>query len=378
MADGLHEIPGRVNQAIRDANPVMGGDTLTPTPPGGDIQSLAAQLGLDPAMVSQLVGGNGAAPDQPIDIVSLLQGTAMQVTGREGMTGTPFSGVLPGWAKDIPRNVLGDVNFDPYLGIVPQKGDERVYMGGEQTTEKVIADPLGHMGHPDSATYADIPENLPAQTKTEHTDNTLTSTQVQNLPYSWTEENITDAMKRMRKAGINVTSFDQLNQVWSGLTDRASMMYSLSEGKNKVTPWDVLDMYKSEARAADNYINYENGTRTSTRKSIAHITEGEAWSSLQSTLSKMLGHDPSDQEVRDFTYRMNSLAAKNPAISKTISQYKAGDVTSTSTSTEGGFTGADVAEAAYNQAQNDPGYAEFQSASTYYNAALSALGEIGG
>jgi hypothetical protein len=363
-----------LNPGSAQPNPIMGGDQAG----GSDIQSLAAQLGLDPAMVAQLAGGGGTEPGQPVDIVSLLQGTAMQVTGREGMTGTPFSGILPGWAKGIPQAVLGDVNFDPYLGIVSQKGDERVYMGGSSEHQTTIADPLGHMGRPDSPTYADLPDNLPAQVKTEHTDNTLTSTQVANLPYSWTEENITDAMKRMRKAGINVTSFDQLNQVWGGLVDRASMMYSLSEGKNKVTPWDVLDMYKSEAQAADSYVNYENGTRVSTSKSVAHITEGEAWSSLQSTLSKMLGRDPTDQEVRDFTYRMNSLAAKNPAISKTVSQYKAGDVRSSTTSTEGGFTGADVAEAAYSQAQDNPGYAEFQSASTYYNAALSALGAIGG
>jgi len=343
--------------------------------PGGDVQSLAS-LGLDPAMVAQLMGSAGTTPGQPIDIVSLLQGTAMQVTGREGLTGTPFSGVLPPWAKDIPAAVLGDVNFDPYLGIVSQQGDEQVYMTGGTTQEVFRAPSHAHLPG-----EGDVQNELPVNdVKTEETprDYTLSATQVNNLPYMWTEENITDAMKRMREAGMNVTSFDQLNQVWSGLVGRASMMYSLSEGKNKVTPWDVLDMYKAEAKAADSYVNYENGTRVSTNKSIAHITEGEAWSSLQSTLSKMLGHDPSDQEVRDFTYKMNQLAAKNPAISKTISQYKAGDVASSTTSTEGGFTGSDVAQAAYEQAQNNPGYAEFQAGSTYYNAALSAIGAIGG
>ena len=345
---------------------------------GSDVQSLAQSLGLDPAMVAQLMGGStGAAPGQPVDIVSLLVGTAMQVTGREGATGTPFSGILPGWAKDIPSSVLGDVNFDPYLGIVDQRGDERVYMGSKTTPATPGVDvPTAERPNPGTGEFA-LPHDV-APTRAHESDTTLSSTQVANLPYTWTEDNITEAMKRMREAGVNVTSFDQLNQIWGGLVDRASMMYSLSEGKNKVTPWDVLDMYKSEAKAADSYVNYESGTRTSTSKSIAHITEGEAWSSLQSTLSHMLGRDPSDQEVRDFTYKMNQLAAKNPAISKTISSYKAGDVSSSTTSTEGGFTGADVAEAAYGQAQNNPGYAEFQSASTYYNAALSALGAIGG
>ena len=372
------EIPGRVSNTYRASQGFAIDGAAPVTPTGTDAMSLAASLGLDPGLVAQLMGDSATAtPGQPIDIVSLLQGTAMQVTGREGMTGTPFSGVLPAWAKDVPAAVLGDVNFDPYLGIVSEKGDERVYMGAIEKAATPGVD-VHTAERPDTHTgeFA-LPQDV-GPTQATVSDGTLTSTQVANLPYTWTEENITEAMKRMREAGINVTSFDQLNQVWGGLVDRASMVYSLSEGKNKVTPWDVLDMYKSEAKAADSYINYESGTRTSTTKSIGHITEGEAWSSLQGTLSKMLGRDPSDQEVRDFTYKMNQLAAKNPAISQTISKYKAGDVTSSTTSTEGGFTGADVAEAAYGQAQSNPGYAEFQSASTYYNAALSALGAIGG
>ena len=363
--------PNSLSALMQSTAQKWGSLSDAPAPVGGDVNSLAAQLGLDPTMVAQLMG-ESAQPGQPVDIVSLLVNTAMQVTGREGITGIPFSGVLPDWAKGIPTAVLGDANFDPYFGIVSQQGDERVYMGGHTTPTKTERVPM-----PEVRAEPEFP-HPPTVTPGHETDDTLTSTQVANLPYTWTEENITDAMKRFREAGVNVTSFDQLNQAWAGLVDRASMMYSLSEGKNKVTPWDVLGMYKAEAKAADSYINYENGSRTSTSKSIGHITEGEAWSSLQSTLSKMLGRDPSDQEVRDFTYKMNALAAKNPAISKTISSYKAGDVTSSTTSTEGGFTGADVAQAAYGQAQSNPGYAEFQAGSTYYNAALSALGAVGG
>ena len=324
----------------------------------------------------------GSAPGQPIDLPSALQDTAMAVTGRRGATGSVFNGVLPAWAKDLSPEVLADAGFDPYLGIASTNaaGDivyagARTYMGDHKSTE--ITSFAGHMGRPESPTSADLPDNLPPEAKVQHDDKTLTATQVKNLPYSWDEEKITGVMKQMRKSGINVTSFDQLTQTWGSLVDRASLMYSLSEGKNKVTPWDVLDMYKSEAKAAGSLVDYESGTRTSTSRSVAHVTEGEAWSSLQQTLSQMLGHDPSDQEVRDFTYRMNQLAAANPSISKTIAKYKAGDVTSSSTTTEGGFSGADVAQAAYQKAQSDPDYAEFQSATTYYNAALSAMGAIG-
>lgn len=121
-----------------------------------------------------------------------------------------------------------------------------------------------------------------------------------------------------------------------------------------------------------------SGTKTQTSTSVSQISEGEAWSTLRQGLQAMLGRDPSDEEVRDFTYRMNQLAAQNPAISKTITSYKNGDAISSHTEAiDSGFSGADVQQAAYHDAVNDPQYAEYQSATTYYNAALSALGAIG-
>ena len=107
-------------------------------------------------------------------------------------------------------------------------------------------------------------------------------------------------------------------------------------------------------------------------------SEGEAWATLQSNLSRMLGRDPSDQEVRDFTHRMNGLAARNPAISKTVSTYKDGRLAkSNTTEVDSGFTAEDMVQDSYEDAQSDPEYGAFQAASTYFNSAMGALGAIG-
>jgi hypothetical protein len=75
---------------------------------------------------------------------------------------------------------------------------------------------------------------------------------------------------------------------------------------------------------------------------------------------------------------MGQLAARNPAISKTISTYKDGRLTnSTTREVDSGFTADDMMKNAYDNAQADPEYGAFQAASTYYNAAVSALGAIG-
>jgi hypothetical protein len=120
------------------------------------------------------------------------------------------------------------------------------------------------------------------------------------------------------------------------------------------------------------------GSKTTTQRSVTDISEGEAWATLQNNLSNLLGRDPSDQETRDFVYRMNQLAASNPTISKTVTQYKDGTPVSSSTHTDPGLTSADVAQSAYDEAQNNPDYAEYRASTLYFNALMSALGPIGG
>lgn len=420
--------------------------------------------GLDPAMVQALLAQIGSvagpvpgapAPMSQGDLMGLVADTSAAVTGRQGLTGKPFSGALPWWVQESPElaQLASEASnvWDPYLGF-DEQGDERVYMGdreglrvGGQTyflPKEPVGDarldngekiPEGHqmlaplqepitleeirraheivgedggfwddtvptfLGQKESdeetpeetlllrrVTYwlgdgwqdrpAPAPENPEGANPT---DSTQTLMQVQNLPFTWDEDEVRDAMRRMRAAGHKVTTFDEMVQVWQGMSSRAAMMYSLSEGKRKVTPWDVLDITKREMQDAGNFINYENGSQTSTHKSVANITEGAAWSTLQQTLSQMLGRDPSDQEVRDFAYRMNQLAAKNPKITETITRFKAGEQVGSDSTTEGGFDGGDLAQAAYEEAQEDPNYAEYQASTLYFNAALSALGEIG-
>ena len=385
------------------------------SPENDELASSLEAIGLDPAAIQQqlaLLSGGGAAPAQSMSLTEMLMQSSMAVTGRSQFTPREFSGVLPTWAADLAPAVLQHPDFDPYFGITSQMGDERVYMGAKKVKPEkkaganeidvsTITDPLvwGKANSddgienpkPDFSQEAPAPllpswlmpgnapdAKEPAPEKVANPDDrTLTAAQVMNLPYTWSEEKITDVMKLMRQSGINVTTFEQMGQAWGNLVNRAAMIYSMSEGKNKVTPWDVLDMYKSEAKAAGTLTDYESGTKTTVNKSVANITEGEAWSSLQQTVSQMLGRDPSDQEVRDFAYKMNQLAAENPAITKTITKYKAGEATSSSSSTEGGFSAADMAQSAYEKAQAEPDYAEYQASTVYYNAALSALGAIG-
>lgn len=346
--------------------------SASPSPSGGldpQLAALMAGSGIDPNLL--LAPPTSEAPQ--LSLPELLAQTSMAVSGRQGMTGQTFSGALPPWAQGLPQAATQNDDFDPYLGIVSQEGDERVYMGNHQVTT------VSSEGNKFSAdTGAPAPS---ATTTTTTQPKTMTVVQAMNLPYTWDEDEVAKAMQRLKAAGLPVDSFDMgsnsLVSIWGALVNRAATTYSLTEGKREVTPWDVLDMYKSEAQAAGTYVD-PNRTETTVSRNITEISEGEAWSHIQTTLSQMLGRDPSDQETRDFTYRMNQMAASNPSISKAITRYKNGDAVSQTTRTDPGFTAADMAHEAYDDAQNDPGYGEYQAASTYFNAALSALGPIGG
>ena len=320
-----------------------GDDTSTPTDglSAADLFAQAmAEAGLDPSNPTATM----ADPATPLTYA------ALSISQRISF--------LPAWARDL--KVLG-------LGKEPEAPEMFVFMNDRPVpaTPGTFDTPRGF-----NATV----EGTPAGEVTK----AQTVTRALNQPYLWDEEELDEAMKRMQDAGLDVKSFDDVNSVWQSLVERAAKTYTISEGEKKVTPWDVLDLIQREDETANGGEDPDNFTHVSTSKSVQDISEGEAWSTLQSNLSRMLGRDPSDQEVRDFTHRMNSLAARNPAISKTISTYKDGRLTnSTTREVESGFTADDMVMDAYESAQSNPEYGAYQAASTYFNSAMSAMGAIG-
>jgi hypothetical protein len=329
---------------------------------------------LDPglaAILSQLGGGTTTGPTGALDPKEVLQQALFGVSGRKGLTNQPLVGLMPKWIYSVPslRSAVEHGQVDPYLPT-EDPSTWRVYVGGGS-----ISAPNPRLSQKRTELFG--PENV-----REHGhDKTDSVNAVANQPFLWSAEEVASAIKKFQDAGLtSVDDFDSMRQAWGGLVQRAGAMYSLSSGKKKVTPWDVLDLYKSEVSKAGTLGGgSESPTRvTQTTRSVATITHGDGWSALQNTLSRMLGRDPSDEETRDFVGRMNHLASANPTITKSTTSGIGSEHQSTSSHTTTGFNSSDILENAYKDAQADDDYAEYQSASTYFNAALSALGAIGG
>lgn len=276
--------------------------------------------------------------------------------------------------------LTGNADLDPALVAqarmqgqsLPQDlGDDRVYMGHTEKTQ--VSGGPQHIGLP--STDAELAP--PGTTETKHKTTTVQA--AFNQPYLWSEDKVSETMKKMREAGLNVTSFDQMKAVWESLVTRASRTLVLSGGENLVTPWDMLSATKKENIANGTLDENGNIVRTSTSTSVNTLSEGQAWDTLRATMQNMLGRDPSDQEVRDFLSMANADASRDPSKTVTTSRTDVESGQSHTTShTTGGYTAADAAKSAYEDIHDDADYGAYQSATTYFNSLLSALGEVAG
>lgn len=307
----------------------------------------------------------GAAPTTLGEIVAQAAGQAKVPTGFDDWLAT-FNAIQANVGKDahVSKGAHGDLTSGA------------VYLGnfGVPTS--------GHIGSTQHRLPDGTEEKSPTLPTPAHKVNKLTSvTDALGIPAGWDHNEQLAAMQKMRDAGFTVNNYDDMMKVWQAAVQRSSAALTASNGKNKLTPWDALALYGEENKAVGNPNTpgsaHFTGATTTTSRSINELTEGQTWAALRGTLQQLLGRDPSDQEVRNFTYKMNALAAANPSLTKSTTQYQDGRAVSQSSTQSGGITSDDAAQAAYDQAQQNPEYGAYQAATTYYNAALSALGAVG-
>lgn len=316
---------------------------------GGGASGPATPGGMDPALMALLAAEQGGGSS------SAAAEVAAEMSG-----GVSF---LPPWARDL--DIVGILNPESPTPLVWMKD-------GQKATTQIdvnsgdFGDDIWRSGG------ASVTEGSEDFTKAQTVDRAL------NQPYTWSDEEIEEAKAKMAEAGFEVSSFGEVLELWNAAVGLASDFYMGSKGERKMTPWDALDFMARENESSGMGEGPFTGTKTQVSRNITEVDEGEAWSTMRSAVSNLLGRDPSDREVRDFTYRMNQVAARNPSISKTTAKYEEGDLVSSTTRTTPGFTGDDMVREAYDDAQADPNYAEYTAATTYFNAALGALGAIGG
>lgn len=216
---------------------------------------------------------------------------------------------------------------------------------------------------------------------------------------------------------VNAASQGDARAAYSSLLDTASDYYMNSN--RAVTPNDVLRSaiaYRLDAYGVNwdgNFDSFQSGIpkamskaaasasgagtlasgydpadfpykKTTTSKSVDVLNPKDAKALTRAVLQQELGRDPTQGEYEDFLSALNAAEAENPDVSRTTTTYRLDPVTEgpyvskQRTVTTQGIGEAGLSQVAYDKAQRNPNWAEWQAMGTYFPALLSALGSTTG
>jgi hypothetical protein len=227
-------------------------------------------------------------------------------------------------------------------------------------------------------------------------DKVLTVQEALNQPATWDAAQIKSAIAKMQAAGyVGVNDFQTMDAVWKRLVYRSAASYGTVNADGspqaKLTPWDVLSLDQRLGLQADGtqmQLGVSGGRFTGQRttdvtKTVNDLDKGAVWSKISDAMTQLMGRAPTDRELRDFSYRMNQMAAADPQITKTITDYQNGvRQGSQSEIVQAGFSPStslmkeDLQQQATNYAKAQPDYGAYQAAVPLYNAAIQAVGAI--
>jgi hypothetical protein len=174
----------------------------------------------------------------------------------------------------------------------------------------------------------------------------------------------------------------QVQSAWAWAVAESAQRYGA--GTAKMTPEEILGLAARSAAGARGGKPRGSGsgsrgsgassrsfTQTSTSVDLSNAETAKAI--LNKALEDALGRAASDDEVKQFHASLNAKEQANPT--KTVSQVTqlaSGGGSSTST-TSGGFDGTSKMQFAQDTAKSNTEYAEYQAATTYFDAMMGAL-----
>jgi hypothetical protein len=167
------------------------------------------------------------------------------------------------------------------------------------------------------------------------------------------------------------TDASALGRAWETAVGWALKFKEASGGSIDMTPFEAAQKVaqntgSAEAAKQAYAAQHFTGDKTFVNESISDVEPDV------STLHDLLGRDPSEGELAAYRHGVSETARANPVKTTTTTSYEDGQAVSQQAVSTGGFdkqqAEMDAARAA------SPEVAEFQAASTYYNALVQALG----
>lgn len=182
--------------------------------------------------------------------------------------------------------------------------------------------------------------------------------------------------------------------LWDRAVEYAEGIYG--SGGGRITPFDVVQSWARRAGlnvpSAGNASGYRDGsdatgvdagydgpiTSRSTSSSVDVTNAEDAEVNLRNAMQSLLGRDPTDKEVSQFTAKLNAAERANPNVTTSSQTQEFGD---RGDGPDGGYTqsssestgGVNPSLRAQDYAERRPDYAEYQMATTYLDAFRSLI-----
>lgn len=186
----------------------------------------------------------------------------------------------------------------------------------------------------------------------------------------------------MVKNGFEVRDMQDAANLWEKAVSEATKVYMTSGGRQKVSPWDILEVWSPTQALGGGPPRGQSFTTTTRYTNIDEMGPEEARQVLTVALREALGREPTGDEIEDFASRANAIVAANPQVTETTTrfewnpetgQYEQKAVASRQIGPSAAEVRAMVENEAMDTAQAEPDYAEFQAAGTIMNWLMNAL-----
>lgn len=194
--------------------------------------------------------------------------------------------------------------------------------------------------------------------------------------YQYTQAQRLDFAREAYSLGYLTTSPTDIKgaqSVWEYAIEESANF--LSAGHQDVDPTTVLHWnIGANKQALADRADAGPGSHT-TSNPVNLLDKANVQAIATTALQNALGRNPTQAEINTFFNTIHEKQLADPG-STTTTRDAAGNVTAQVSTA--GYTSDDANQYLQSQIQNDPEFAKFQGGTTYFNAAMSALGAIGG
>jgi hypothetical protein len=168
-----------------------------------------------------------------------------------------------------------------------------------------------------------------------------------------------------------MTDATALGRAWETAVGWALKFKEASNGTIEMTPFEAAQKVSQNTGSAEAARQAYAAAHFTGEKTFVTESISDVEPDVQ-TLHELLGRDPSEGELAAYRHGVSATAQANPVTTTSTTKYEEGEAVSQRQVSTGGFdkqqAEIDAARAA------SPEVAEFQAASTYYNALVQALG----